>query len=189
MRIFLALPLPDPVTDRLGRVTSRLSFGRPVPPENMHVTLAFFPEVSAAEMRDIHEVVEGLRAWTFEARIAGLDLMGGAKPALLVAQVAPSLALSALHQELHAGLRAVGLVEARRKFRPHVTVLRLGNRLNAPQQAQVQGVLHDHATSVQERFDADRVVIYRSHLGTSPPVHEPLAEVPLGPYGAAAVPQ
>lgn len=183
MRVFVALPLPDPVTERLGQVTGRLSFGRPVPPENMHVTLAFFADLTAQQVQDAIDALEMLQAWPFDIEISGLDVLGGAIPGLLAAHVVPGTELEALHSQVHALLRGVGLIEARRRrFHPHVTLLRLGSRLADIQQAQVQDCLSDHGSSVQESCVADRVCVYRSHLGTSPPVYETLAECPLAPW-------
>ena len=44
MRAFLALDLPQETRDALIRVQADLPVGRPVPCENLHLTLAFLDE-------------------------------------------------------------------------------------------------------------------------------------------------
>lgn len=181
MRIFVALPLPDAVTERLAIVTGRLSFGRPVPPENMHVTLAFFAELTGQQVDDLCEALEMVQGWPFEIDITGLDLLGGSRPGLLAANVVPSPALESLHRQVHRAMRSVGLIEARkRRFHPHVTLLRFGARLGPEQQAQIQHCLDSYGESVRHKFLANRVCLYRSHLTTRPPTYEALAEMSLG---------
>lgn len=144
----------------------------------MHVTLAFFADLSAAEVEALAEALSDLQVWAFDLTLAGLDLMGRRKPALLVAPVVESPALSDLHARVQGAIRAAGLEPERRRFRPHVTLLRFAAGIGAGEQSRLQGVIAGQS-SLRETFDADHVVLNRSYLGSSPPVYEALSTRPL----------
>ncbi|MDA7430757.1 RNA 2',3'-cyclic phosphodiesterase [Primorskyibacter aestuariivivens] len=175
MRIFVSIPVREPVADRLGSLVEGLGFGRPVPPHNMHVTLAFFADLNAREVEPLAEALSQLQVWAFDVTLAGLDLMGRRKPALLVASVVESPALTDLHARVQGATRAAGLEPQRRRFRPHVTLLRFAAGIGAGEQARLQGVIAGQA-GLRESFEADHLVLNRSHLGSSPPVYEMLSE-------------
>lgn len=178
MRIFVSIPVPGPVADRLGSLVDGLGFGRPVPPHNMHVTLAFFADLSAREVEALDETLSEVQVWAFDLTLVGLDLMGRRKPALLVAPVVDCPALSDLHARVQGATRAAGLEPERRRFRPHVTLLRFAAGLGAGEQARLQGVIASQS-GLRESFTADRLVLNRSHLGSSPPVYENLSQTPF----------
>lgn len=178
MRIFVSVPVPGPVADRLGSLVDGLGFGRAVPPGNMHVTLAFFADLNADEVEALAEELARLQLWAFDLTLGGLDLMGRRTPGLLVAPVADCPPLADLHRQVQGALRAAGLVPERRKFRPHVTLLRFGGALPPAAQARLQALIRDGA-GLRETFCADRITLNRSYLGTRPPLYEPLAEMDL----------
>jgi RNA 2',3'-cyclic 3'-phosphodiesterase len=130
IRLFCALSLPDEVVDAILDWQAGLPEGRfrPVPPDNLHVTLAFLGhrprrevepvaaelEAAARGARPIRLAVSGYR----ETRSVGmlvLDDEGGAAAALAA--------------DLHARLERLGVYKPEsRPWLPHLTVARFRER-------------------------------------------------------------
>lgn len=132
MRLFIALELPVPVVDGLVRwrdsVLATRPGLRPVPPESMHVTLAFLGErepSSVDALRGALEVVAGAGAaplavgqpWWLPRRRPGVLAVAIEDDDDLLHET-QGLLVSALR-------RSVGFEPERRAFFPHVTVARV----------------------------------------------------------------
>ncbi|WP_246081763.1 RNA 2',3'-cyclic phosphodiesterase [Nocardioides litoris] len=156
------------------------------PAEQLHLTLAFAADVPD---HDVEPLLDGLEAAAgrrtpFEARLAG----GGSFPDAARARVlwagldlgAAAAARTELDR-LAAGARTAvaraGLAVDGQRFRPHVTVARLGRPEDVTRWVRVLDTYDGPA------FTVDHVELVASHLGEGPrrrPRHEVLAEVPLG---------
>ncbi|MBE9637416.1 RNA 2',3'-cyclic phosphodiesterase [Salipiger mangrovisoli] len=126
MRAFLALPLPEPLIPPLLAVQEAVPVGRAVPEENLHVTLAFLGDVEDAELQELHLELEGRALPGCWLRVSGLESFGGRAPRLLAAEIAPDPGLAALQLRVQQACRAAGVALERRRFRPHVTLMRFG---------------------------------------------------------------
>lgn len=152
--------------------------------EQLHVTLAFLETVPE---RSLDELVAGLehaaaRRTTFEARIAG----GGAFPdpshaKVLYAGLGVTVEARTEVDRLAAGARAAagraGLVVDGQRFRPHVTLARLGRAQEVSRWVRLLDAYEGPTWTV------DRIVLVESHLGEGPrrrPRHDVVAELPLG---------
>ena len=135
-RIFLALPLPDDTVERLAAWQRELRHGafRLVPPENLHVTLAFLGSRPAAE---VPAICGALREAAAAAR----------RPSLRVARYRETRSVgmlafddedgraAALAGDLAGRLEKLGVYRAEaRPWLAHVTVVRfrVPPRLTAP---------------------------------------------------------
>lgn len=160
------------------RVQDAFPLGRAVPPENMHVTLAFLGDASPEALEDLHLELEQVRVARFELEIAELDSQGH-RPAVVMAQVRSSDALVALQKQVARAARRTGFQLEARKFKPHVTLMRYG-KAGPP----VDG---DHLARAMERFGALRLPpvtmtafgLYRSTLTRDGAIYDLLAEYPL----------
>lgn len=177
MRAFLALDVPDETAAALSRVQSGLPFGRPVPEENLHLTLAFFEDAPEAALADLDDLMGGLRAAAVEIRFTGIDSFTEGQHGLIFADVARSAALQALHDRIASLCRQAGLDLPRRRFRPHVTLTRANRRPDGAARDRLAACLG--ARSDLPGFVARAVTLYRSTLGPRGAIHEPLASYPL----------
>jgi RNA 2',3'-cyclic 3'-phosphodiesterase len=178
IRAFLALPLPEPMIHSLTVAQHRLRLDSPVPPENLHVTLAFLGDQREPVLEELHQLLDTRALPMPVLRLDGLGVFGGAKPRNLHATLAPDPGLSALHGKVASAVRDAGIALERRKFVPHVTLARFG-----PGAASA----HALAASIEalgalrsEPHAIDMLVLYWLTLRRDGAVYDPLAEYPLG---------
>ena len=124
-RLFIALPVPEDISEELTRLQSGVPDARWVLPENFHVTLCFAGEVQGAIMRDLEEELSDIAGPRFAVTLAGVEqFSSGKQPRALVATVERSDRLQWLQQKVSTVARNCGIEIERRKFRPHVTLAR-----------------------------------------------------------------
>ncbi len=151
-RVFFALVPPFEVQQALGqlaRETARRAHGRPVPAENMHVTLAFVGAWPVARMATLFDAAVNIDV---EPTNIVLDRLGAFRRAG-IAWVGPSLvpdALTRLAASLADSLSAIGVILDAQPYRPHVTLAR-----------NCRGPYADGASG-PFRFDANRFVLMQS---------------------------
>ncbi|MDQ2091871.1 RNA 2',3'-cyclic phosphodiesterase [Marimonas arenosa] len=172
MRAFIAVDLPEALRAALEQGQEGLP-GRPVPSENLHLTLAFLGEVAEPVLHDVHEGLSGLRLTAPELRVSELDVFGGRRPNLCFAAVAMVPDLEAAQRAVVRVCRAAGVDLRRERFRPHVTLARFGRELGrreAERLAAKLGVVH----LPPER--AESFSLCRSDLRPEGPVYSMLAQ-------------
>ena len=177
MRAFLALDIPDDTAAALVRLQSGIPFGRPVPEDNLHLTLAFFEDAPEDGLEALHEMLSALRMPPVEIRFTGLDSFTESQHGLIFADVARNQALQALHDRIASLCRQAGLDLPRRRFRPHVTLMRANRRPDGAGRDRLAASLGARADL--PGFSARAVTLYRSSLGPRGAIHEPLAAYPL----------
>ncbi len=176
IRCFLALPLPDDVTDALMDVQDGVRNARWVDTENMHLTLAFLGECTPSELTELDTELGRLRTEPFELRVSGVGAFGGGKPHTLYAGLAASEPLSRLQSKIARLIRESAIAAERRKFHPHVTVARCGGGV-VPAQA-IDWTLR-HARLAGPAFTAHGFSLFRSDLGPGAPVYTELVHYPF----------
>jgi 2'-5' RNA ligase len=103
--------------------------GRLVPPENIHLTLAFLGSVNASFRQCAEQVAASIRIGSFTLTLEQI----GCWPKPGIVWVGPRHTpepLSRLVQELNAGLAACGYVPEERSYAAHLTVARKLRRCN-----------------------------------------------------------
>jgi RNA 2',3'-cyclic 3'-phosphodiesterase len=128
LRLFLALPLPQEVRERLVRwqagALGRARDTRVVAPANLHVTLAFLGGRAASE---VPEILEATRKAAAEAEhpLLSASRYRETRSVGMVVLEDHGRQAARLAEELAARLESRGLYEReRRAWLPHVTVLR-----------------------------------------------------------------
>jgi len=165
VRLFLAIPLPESALARLGSVIDGLQ-GRElkvVRPEGLHLTLVFLGERDEAEAGTIGALLEApeLSVPRIPASFGGYGQFPprGAPRVIFTPVREGAQEIVALQQALVGVLRRgqVRLEEEARDFHPHLTLARRGSG-----QPDLRGV--PELLAFEERFAADRLVLYQSHL-------------------------
>jgi 2'-5' RNA ligase len=179
IRAFVGIPLGETATEALLAQQAGLPAGRPVPPENFHITLAFVGEHPMPVVEDVHYALADIRAPGFACAFAGLDLLGGDRPRVAHAAVRPDPALKHLRDRVLDAIRSTGIPFPRERFVPHVTLARLPPGMASEDLERLRGYIISRARFVTEPFAVERFALFRSHLGRSGATYEEMASYPL----------
>lgn len=178
MRAFVAIDLPDPVVSALEDLQEAMPLGRPVDPDQMHLTLAFLGEQPDDLIEAAHRALEGLRVPAFELRLQGLGTFGDRQPTVLWAGLRDPGPVKALHDRILPALHGAGIVLERRRFRPHVTLARFDRTAPADHE-RLARFLSRWEGFPSPAFEVRDFGLWRSTLLRSGAVHEELARYPL----------
>jgi 2'-5' RNA ligase len=175
-RLFVALELPEPIRATLAAVPLDTGVWRPVPPESLHLTLAFLGARPPADVEAIERAIAA-EAGSPAPRLAlagALLLPPRRARVLAVALEDPDATLAALQTRVSAALAAAGVYTPEvRPFRAHVTVARLRPRVRSPRDA--------HAALGGAPFTAETLALYRSLLHPRGARYERLTGAMLAP--------
>lgn len=178
MRAFVSLTLPPGHVEDMMRLQRGLTFGRNVPEENLHLTLAFLGQISEAEARAVHDELAGVTLPSVTLELSGLDTFGGNPPHVLAAK-ARGTGLEALQRKITAAVRRAGIALSRRRFRPHVTFVRLDRPMSDSAARKLGEFLALNGAFNAAPKAAASVQFMESHLAQDGPEYHPLAEYDL----------
>jgi 2'-5' RNA ligase len=188
-RLFVAVPVPPGIRAACRdliepvRTTPFGRFARWVHLDTLHVTIRFLgdtaPDLVPAVAAAIETAMADRRA--FEIRLAGAGSFppsGRKIRALWLGIERGADDLVAMLEALTPPLAALGWPAETRPFRPHLTIART-DATGIRDAALTAQALEAAAEQWSASFVADRVILFRSHLGGGPARHEPVAEVAL----------
>src|SRR5262245_63340220 len=172
MRAFVAVVPPAEVVDHLDTFLEVRRAAAPfrwAAPEQLHLTLAFLAEVPVRKLDDLVERLgrAGERRTSFEATVAG----GGAFPNVARARVlwagldleeAGRVELSRMATGARAAANRAGIVVDGQRFRPHITLARLGHPEDISSWVHLLDAYRGTAWTV------DRLTLVASYLGEGP---------------------
>jgi RNA 2',3'-cyclic 3'-phosphodiesterase len=196
MRLFVALPVPDPVRDDLDGRVQPLRDAHPglrwTDAAGWHLTLAFLGDVAA-----LGPVVDAVGPVAAAHRPAALALgeAGRFGDRVLWVRIVddPAGALRELGAEVTAALLDAGFEVDDRPLRAHLTLARRGRAgvdrspVTAAQAALAgrggvttgaAGAAGGSAADASSRWRSDHVEVWRSHLGRGPARYEVVASLP-----------
>jgi RNA 2',3'-cyclic 3'-phosphodiesterase len=184
VRLFVALDLPETVRDGLESWGARELVDpalRPVPAENLHVTLAFLGQRAPEDAERAAAAVEGLAPAAPRIELLGPVARPERGRARVLAVPVASSAAERLQSELSETLISERLYEPeKRPFWPHVTVARVraeGRGSRRPMA--VKKSAGELPAAVRQPCFCRRLTLYRSELQPSGARYVPLAQVKL----------
>jgi len=131
MRLFFACWPPASALPALHHHSERLHArlgGRVVPRARLHLTLAFLGDVDDARLVELTTLAARVAAASTAQSIA-FDTLGGWDNGIgWLAPSAPPPGLIELAEHLNTALRDAGFLVERRRYRPHLTLLRSARR-------------------------------------------------------------
>lgn len=189
IRLFYAVPVPAEARSRVGELidvvqrsvgdgTARIRWVRV---DGLHLTLRFLGSTPAERRADFERVADDVAsaAAPFEVALSG----GGAFPSvarprsLWIGVARGAAELASLAEGLSEAAVADGRPLETRPFAAHLTLGRTdGVRLGSA----AAHALQQAAIGLDVRFVADRLVLFRSHLGGGPARYEALHEARFG---------
>ena len=180
IRAFVAIALPDSVIRSLKAAQAGLPAGRPVAPENFHLTVAFLGEHPEPVIEDVHLALDGIRAPGFTLTLSGTGLFGVQRPRVLYAQVQPEPALDGLREKVLQAARGAGLRLPRTRYSPHVTLARFNAGLRGDEAQETRDFAARRMGLDAGPVEVGEFLLIRSTLGRNGPVYQELAAYPLG---------
>ena len=178
MRLFVALPLPGALRQRLNVIQFLLPMPRRVDPAMMHLTLSFLGEVPGHVAEDVHYALAAVAHPPLTLSLAGLDLFGGAQPRSAHAVVAPDPGLERLQRKVDTAVRRAGAAPEVRRFQPHITLGRFPP-LTGDAALRLERAVAAGAGLGPEPFSVREFALYRSTLGREGAHYEALETYPL----------
>jgi 2'-5' RNA ligase len=183
MRLFVAVPIPQPAREQILSLLGRLREGgwpvRWVHDEGLHMTLKFFGEVASERLDVIQEALrfaaEG--AGALSLRLGELGAFPSrSRPRILWVGVEAPASLELLQDRIERGGEAIGFPPEGAPFQPHVTLGRVREGQRLP-----PGGLDDYADGFEQvPFVAEELVLYESVLTTGGPRYESRLTLDLG---------
>lgn len=176
-RLFLGVPI-TPEARRVIREALNLDWmpGRPVPPENWHLTLVFLGDTADEAMARLSESLRLERLGpSFAVELGGLGAFPRASRAsiLWLGVSEGAGALAALNDAVGRAARRAGFPVEERRFTPHITL----SRVMPP--GDVRPFM-SRAAGLRYPMEVDGVSLFRSHLGDGPARYEELERFELG---------
>jgi 2'-5' RNA ligase len=170
LRLFTAVPIPWDVAQTLKRRQTGLPGARWRPEEALHVTLAFYGEISERQADDLAGELARIPVDPFEITLKGVGAWGDAHRSLtLWAGVEPSERLTVLAGRCKAAGERAGIRMEPRVYRPHLTLAYLKTRTN-PDRIGAWVTGHNLLHSPPIRID--RFGLYSSTLGSDGSTYE-----------------
>lgn len=166
MRLFIAIKLNRKMKDHLISMQENLYAqgfrGNMTKPENMHLTLAFIGDFDDPDQ--VIEIIDGIRFEPFSLKIEGTGAFGD----LWWAGLEKNEALSALVKKLRHRLAEAGIPFDRKKFKPHITLIRRARQVSKPSPR------HSAAGKKPPEMTVDHISLMRSDRGKSGMVYTEL---------------
>jgi len=176
MRLFVGLPLPEDLRQRLAGLGSGLPGARWVAPGNLHVTLRFIGEVDDGEAEDLDAALGLIRAPAFDVTVGGVGCFDRGREVHTVwAGVEAGEAIGHLYEKVESAVVRTGCQPERRKFKAHVTLA----RLRGTPVRRVGDYIQTRQGFHGGTFTAHRFTLFCSHLGHTGAHYEALVDYPL----------
>jgi 2'-5' RNA ligase len=171
-RLFVGLPLPEPVADALIGLMGGVAGARWQSREQLHLTLRFIGEVDRHTAADVVAALGRVALAPFAVHLAtpgSFDRKGRLDQ--LWSGVGPKPPLAELAHRINQALQAAGVASESRAFVPHITLARFGRTSGslAGWPAQPLPAL---------AWKVDRFVLWESQLGHGGSVYAPVAHYP-----------
>ena len=181
VRAFLAIPVSYELKNRISALQTgwekQLPEVRWTRPDNLHLTLHFFGDVS-------HEILEKIKVSVLSVKGClspfQVDVQGfGAFPSLKRSRVlwlglTPQDSLQRLHRCIQRALQEIDIPMEKRSFAPHLTI---GRTRRGTADLAKRGVTLSDTTI--GHLDVDRLILFESQLLPGGAQHTPIIEVPL----------
>lgn len=172
-RLFVALAIPDSVAQGIARIQSGIPGARWQSRAQLHLTLRFIGEVADAAMID--DALAGIDAPSFTLAPHAVGAFGNKHPHALWVGVRLNEALLHLQRKVESALQRAGLAGDRERYKPHITVARLGR----PPLGKVMDWLTDHALFTAPAFEVTEFQLYSSVLTGDGSIYRPEQAYPL----------
>lgn len=162
MRLFIAIPLPEEVSERIQSICRGLPDVRWVPPESMHLTLRFLgDDIPRSQLDETADALAGVESPGFFLRLGTVGrFINPRAPQVLWLGVDEQPELRELRRRIENRLRSVGFAGEKRAFEPHITLA----RLKGVSENRMMEYLNLHADFEVSSFPVEEFALFSSVL-------------------------
>jgi len=177
MRLFIAIDFPQAVIQQIIPLLNQITAGRPIPFNQLHLTLKFLGETSPASFEMIKDLLDQTTVEPFTTTLKGVGCFPSIKrPRVLWVGMESCPPLSQLKEKIDHALQSLGIEEEGRPFHPHLTLA----RFKKPQPGLVSGFLTKNLAFQTESFPIDNFHLYSSKLTPKGAIHTREKTIHLG---------
>lgn len=180
---FYALELPGEVKEKLEKTITELQQALPyktwVHPQDLHITLAFLGNAAAQQIDASNKLIDAelTRQSEFELAINHLGIFGRKdSPRIFWAGLEESNSMKEVRDDVFSACLSAGFKLETRPFSPHITLARKWTGESPFTYKLIEEI--NPFKDEKINFHAERVVLYKTHLGKSPK-YEPITIFPL----------
>ncbi len=176
IRLFVAIDIPESVRREVEGLGRSIPGARPVPEDQLHLTLKFIGEVESSRLLDIQDVLERIVLPKFSLALKGVGTFPPrGTPRVLWAGVQHSERTMTLRNSIEKSLAAIDIPREKRRYSPHLTLARLKNSPIG----RLQQFLAGNAFLQSDEFTVDSFHLYSSRLSKKGALHTVESSYPL----------
>jgi 2'-5' RNA ligase len=178
IRCFIAVEVDDSdVVREISKIQQQLlSSGaklKLVEPQNLHFTLHFLGNIDEERIPELANIIEQVKGQAFDVELIGVGCFRPQRPRVIWIGATTGAEQLIQHQKfLGRELRAHGFPSEKRKYSPHLTVLRVRSGLNREELMQM---VDQYAAKEFGKFPVKAIKLKKSTLTPKGPIYEDLA--------------
>ena len=164
IRLFVALKIPDEAKEKIFsylETVSNFSDFRWEPKEKIHLTLKFIGDVREELLQNISDEIEFVKQYSsFDCKISRLGFFfRNNEPRILWSNLDTHKSILSLVNELNERLEKFDIAVEKRKFKGHLTLLRMKRRVD---EEFIRNIKEINFNPIQ--FNTNRVALIQSYL-------------------------
>lgn len=168
IRLFIAIDIPENIRKEVEGMGRTIKNARPVPVEQLHLTLKFVGEVESSRLLDIDDALRKITFPKFSLSLRGVGTFPPrGTPRVLWVGVDSAEQTTNLRNCIERELAATGIPREKKRYTPHLTLARLGN---CPIQ-QLHQFLAGNAFFQSSEFLVEKFHLYSSKLTPKGALH------------------
>ncbi len=178
IRCFIAVEVNDSdVVRQITRIQQDLlSSGaklKLVEPQNLHFTLHFLGNIDEQRIPELGDILEKLEGTVFDIELVGLGCFRPQRPRVIWIGCTTGKEQMIQHQQaIGRELRAHRFPSEKRKYSPHLTVVRVRSGVN---RVQLIEIVNQHTNKEFGRLQVKAIKLKKSTLTPKGPIYENLA--------------
>jgi len=168
LRLFIAIPIPEDVREKLINLQQPVEGVRWVPVEQLHLTLKFVGQLDDQQKKSLIKNLRGVRFEPFEIGIKDVEFFPEeGTPKVFWAGVTHDGSLIELQKRVENVAIEAGTEKDRFSYKPHVTLARIKKKSVERDDLRPPGM-----NFVSRLFKVDRFLLFKSLLMPGGAVHE-----------------
>ncbi|SHE96835.1 2'-5' RNA ligase [Fodinibius roseus] len=176
MRLFVAIPLPESVRDRLADLEQPVEGVRWQRRSQLHITLKFLGDTREEQLDPLVSELSAVRQQEFSMKIKGLGCFPQkGPPRILWAGISNAAELKKLKDRIEEKCVALGFDPEERPFKPHITL----GRIQGVTRRDIRSLINQHKQFAIPDVSVREFVMYESILQSDGAVHKRVSGFPL----------